>query len=106
MTLREVALESATRRAHIGTSKSMIGTPDKIADELIRWVDGGAADGFILGFPVLGSGLDDFVQYVLPLLAARGYHDVLHGATLRDHLGLPYRESRYAGARRKPGEAA
>lgn len=97
LTLREVALETATVRAHIGTSESLIGTADKIADELIHWVEGGAADGFMLGFSVLGSGLDDFVQYVLPVLAARGYHDVeLRGATLRDHLGLPYRESCYA----------
>jgi FMN-dependent oxidoreductase (nitrilotriacetate monooxygenase family) len=97
LTLREVAFETATVRAHIGTSESMIGTADKIADELIRWVEGGAADGFMLGFPVLGSGLDDFVRHVLPVLAARGYHDVeQRGATLRDHLGLPYRESCYA----------
>jgi FMN-dependent oxidoreductase (nitrilotriacetate monooxygenase family) len=97
LTLREVAFETATVRAHIGTSESMIGTADKIADELIRWVEGGAADGFMLGFPVLGSGLDDFVQHVLPVLAARGYHDVeQRGSTLRDHLGLPYRESCHA----------
>ena len=99
LTLREVALETATRRVHIGTSESVIGPPDTVAEELIRWVEGGAADGFMLGFPVLGSGLDDFVQHVLPVLAARGYHDMAQrGTTLRDHFGLPYRESRYAQA--------
>ena len=104
LTLREVALETATRRVHIGTSEGVIGTPDNIADELIRWVEGGAADGFMLGFPVVGSGLDDFVQHVLPVLAERGYHDMAQrGATLRDHFGLPYRESRYAGARQPAG---
>jgi FMN-dependent oxidoreductase (nitrilotriacetate monooxygenase family) len=97
LTLREVAFETATVRAHIGTSESLIGTADRIADELIHWVEGGAADGFMLGFPVLGSGLDDFVRHVLPVLAARGYHDVeQRGSTLRDHLGLPYGESCYA----------
>lgn len=100
MTLREVALESATRRAHIGASESLTGTPDKVADELIHWVEDGAADGFMLGFPVLGCGLDDFVEHVLPVLAARGYYDMAQrGTTLRDHLGLPYRESRYVRAR-------
>jgi hypothetical protein len=75
----------------------MIGTPEKVADELIRWVEDGAADGFMLGLPVVGMGLDDFVRLVLPILAERGYHDMtLHGTTLRDHFGLPYRESRYA----------
>ncbi|WP_429922971.1 LLM class flavin-dependent oxidoreductase [Agrobacterium vitis] len=90
-TLRDVALEAATPRS------TFVGTPDRIADEIIRWVDGGAADGFILGFPVITEGLDDFVAHVLPRLEARGYFDrTLQGDTLRDHLGLPFRESRYA----------
>ncbi|MCE6078054.1 LLM class flavin-dependent oxidoreductase [Agrobacterium vitis] len=89
-TLREVALEAATPRSNF------VGTPDRIADEIIRWVDGGAADGFILGFPVITEGLDDFVAHVLPVLEARGYYDrTVQGDTLRDHLGLPFRESRY-----------
>ncbi|MVA26184.1 LLM class flavin-dependent oxidoreductase [Agrobacterium vitis] len=90
-TLREVALEAATPRS------TFVGTPGRIADEIIRWVDGGAADGFILGFPVITEGLDDFVAHVLPRLEARGYFDRnFQGDTLRDHLGLPFRESRYA----------
>jgi FMN-dependent oxidoreductase (nitrilotriacetate monooxygenase family) len=100
-TLRETALETATRRVHIGTSEGLIGTGEKVADELIRWVDGGAADGFMLGFPVIGFGLDDFIRHVLPVLKARGYHDeTLPGTTLRDHFGLPFRENRYSKARR------
>lgn len=97
LTLREVAFEVATRRSSIGTSEAFIGTPDKIADEMIRWVEEGAADGFMLGLPVLGFGLNDFIEHVLPVVTKRGYHDpVLRGTTLRDNLGLPYRESRYA----------
>ncbi|MFL6622573.1 MAG: LLM class flavin-dependent oxidoreductase [Sulfurifustaceae bacterium] len=104
LTLREVALEMATRRVHIGTSEGVIGTPDKVADELIRWVEGGAADGFMLGLPVVGSGLDDFVKYVLPILAERGYHDMTQrGSTLREHFGLPFCESRYARAKQPAG---
>ncbi|ABC36193.1 putative monooxygenase moxC [Burkholderia thailandensis USAMRU Malaysia  len=97
LTLREVAYEVSTRRSNIGTSEAFIGTPARVADEMIRWVDEGAADGFMLGLPVTGFGLDDFVDRVLPVLTARGYFDpVRRGATLRDHLGLPYKESRYA----------
>jgi hypothetical protein len=67
-----------------------------VAEELIRWIDGGAADGFILGFPVAAQGLDDFIDFVIPELEKRGRYDrVLHGATLRDHLGLPFKESRH-----------
>ncbi|MGK4422415.1 LLM class flavin-dependent oxidoreductase, partial [Klebsiella pneumoniae] len=65
-TLREVALRSATPRPNF------IGSGEKVADALIRWIDGGAADGFILGFPVAAQGLDDFIAYVLPALEARG----------------------------------
>ena len=62
-----------------------------------------AADGFILGFPVIAEGLDDFIQYVLPILEERGYFNPeLSGETLRDHLGLPFRESRYSSAVDQP----
>ncbi|MFW2274669.1 LLM class flavin-dependent oxidoreductase [Burkholderia orbicola] len=92
-TLREVALEVATPKP------GFIGTGEQVADELIRWFDAGAADGFILGFQVQTEGLDDFVRYVIPALEARGrYHRALPGVTLRDHLGLPRRASRYATA--------
>jgi hypothetical protein len=61
-------------------------------------VEHDAADGFILGFPVIAEGLDDFIRLVIPVLQRRGYFDPhLEGATLRDHLGLPFRESVYAG---------
>ncbi|MDH6169909.1 FMN-dependent oxidoreductase (nitrilotriacetate monooxygenase family) [Variovorax boronicumulans] len=90
-TLREVALEVATPRTQF------VGTGERIADEIIRWVDEGAADGFILGFPVLGQGLDDFIEFVIPVLEARGrYQRELPGQTLRDHLGLPRKASRHA----------
>jgi len=91
LTLREVALEAATPKTQF------VGTGEKIADEIIRWIDEGASDGFILGFPVQAQGLDDFVEYVIPVLEARGrYQRTLPGQTLRDHLGLPRKVSRYA----------
>ncbi|KRD25198.1 monooxygenase [Acidovorax sp. Root267] len=93
LTLRQVALEAATPRSQF------VGTGERVADEIIRWVDEGAADGFILGFPVLSQGLDDFIAHVIPVLEARGrYQRTLPGHTLRDHLGLPRKASRYAQA--------
>ena len=91
LTLREVALSETAPR------DNFIGTPEKIASEIIRWIDAGAADGFILGFPVIAEGLDDFLELVVPLQKERGYFDgELKGATLRENLGLPFRASRYA----------
>lgn len=90
-TLRQVALEQTTPRSEFQ------GTPEKIADKIEEWVDTGAADGFVLGFPVSAQGWKDFDEQVLPILEQRGRHsrDQI-GTTLRDHLGLPFRESRYA----------
>ncbi|MES2937610.1 MAG: LLM class flavin-dependent oxidoreductase [Pseudomonadota bacterium] len=105
LTLREVAYEVSMRRLSAGTPEALtfIGTANKVADEMIRWVEEGAADGFMLVLPVVGFGLDDFVRHLLPVLAARGYHDPVPGATtLRDRLGLPYCESRYAAVSSGP----
>lgn len=90
-TLREAALAAASPR------DQFIGTPEKIADDLIQWIEAEAADGFILGFPVVAEGLDDFISLVLPVLKDRGYFDgELSGSTLRENLGLPFKTSRYA----------
>ncbi|WP_199087279.1 LLM class flavin-dependent oxidoreductase [Bosea sp. ASV33] len=90
-TLREAALEAATPRT------DLIGSAEEIAGRLIERVEAQAADGFVLGFPVIGQGLDDFVELVIPVLEERGVYDRnLPGTTLRDHLGLARRESRYA----------
>ncbi|MFC3532957.1 LLM class flavin-dependent oxidoreductase [Vogesella facilis] len=93
LTLRQVALEAATPR------DQFVGSGEEVAAEIIRWIDAGAADGFILGFAVSAEGLDDFIQHVIPVLEARGrYQRELPGSTLRDHLGLPRKASRYAAA--------
>ncbi|RQO68803.1 LLM class flavin-dependent oxidoreductase [Aquitalea sp. FJL05] len=90
LTLRQVALEVATPRSNF------VGSGEKVAAEIIRWVDEGAADGFILGFPVVAEGLDDFITHVLPVLEKSGrFQRELQGHTLRDHLGLPRKPSRY-----------
>lgn len=92
-TLREVALSVATPRPNF------IGAGSRVAEQIIRWIDDGAADGFILGFPVIAQGLDDFIDFVVPELERRGrYSRAVPGLTLRDHLGLPRKTSRYASA--------
>jgi FMN-dependent oxidoreductase (nitrilotriacetate monooxygenase family) len=101
LTLRQVALAAATPKPHF------IGSGEEVAAEMIRWVDEGAADGFILGFPVIAQGLEDLIRHVLPVLEAHGRHErILRGDTLRDHLGLPYRASRHAQAARPVPEPA
>lgn len=70
-----------------GGHATFIGTPEQIADEILRWVDGGAADGFNLMPPRLPCGLDDFVDLVVPILQERGrFRSEYVGTTLRENL--------------------
>lgn len=70
-----------------GGHATFIGTAEQIADEILRWVDGGAADGFNLMPPRLPQGLEDFVDLVVPILQERGrFRTDYNGAMLREHL--------------------
>ncbi len=75
---------------------AMVGTPQTIADEMEAWVDGGASDGFIIMFPYLPGGLDDFCDRVVPELQRRGrFRREYEGKTLRENLGLPRPKNRF-----------
>ncbi|QGU05380.1 LLM class flavin-dependent oxidoreductase [Corynebacterium comes] len=70
-----------------GGHATFVGTPEQIADEMQRWVDGGGADGFNLMPPSLPAGIEDFVDLVIPVLQERGlFRTEYAGATLREHL--------------------
>ncbi|MDN6328266.1 MULTISPECIES: LLM class flavin-dependent oxidoreductase [unclassified Brachybacterium] len=75
-----------------GGHATFVGTPESIADEIERWVDGGGADGFNLMPPTLPGGIDDFVEQVVPVLQRRGrLRRDYAGRTLRSHLGASTR---------------
>jgi alkanesulfonate monooxygenase len=81
------------------------GTAERIADEMEAWFVNEACDGFNIMPPFLPGSLDDFVDLVIPELQRRGlFRAEYEGRTLREHLGLPRPESRYAQAR--PSHAA
>jgi FMN-dependent oxidoreductase (nitrilotriacetate monooxygenase family) len=67
----------------------IVGTPERIADDIEAWFHSGAADGFNLMPDVLPDGLEAFVDAVVPILQRRGlFRRDYEGSTLRDHLGL------------------
>jgi alkanesulfonate monooxygenase SsuD/methylene tetrahydromethanopterin reductase-like flavin-dependent oxidoreductase (luciferase family) len=69
---------------------SVVGTADQVADHLQEWFEADAADGFMTNFDDFSTGIDDFVDHVVPILRKRGlFHDDYEGKTLRDHLGVP-----------------
>lgn len=69
---------------------SVVGNADQVADHLQEWFEAGAADGFMTNFDDFHTGIQDFVDHVVPILRKRGlFHDDYKGKTLRDHLRLP-----------------
>lgn len=75
----------------------IVGTPEAIADDIETWFRAGAADGFNLMPDVLPTGLEVFVDQVVPLLQKRGiFRTEYEGSTLRDHFGLQRPPSRFA----------
>ncbi|MCY9591924.1 LLM class flavin-dependent oxidoreductase [Paenibacillus chitinolyticus] len=90
LTLRQVALQAATPKGHF------IGTPEKVADLIQEYFEAGAVDGFMLSAAV-PSGLEDFVDHVVPVLQQRGiFRTEYESDTLRGNLGLPVPANRYA----------
>ncbi|MGF6734587.1 FMN-dependent oxidoreductase (nitrilotriacetate monooxygenase family) [Paraburkholderia youngii] len=84
-TVRELIRALAGGTGH----RVIVGTPEQIADDIERWFDGGAADGFNLMPDALPGGLRDFVDGVVPILQQRGiFRSEYEGTTLREHLGL------------------
>ena len=78
----------------------VVGSPERIADEIQRWYENGAADGFILQPAVLPDQLEKFTEHVVPILQQRGvFRREYSGYTLRDHLGIPQPVNRHTAAR-------
>lgn len=83
LSIRELVIAVSTRT-------SFVGTPGQVADQLNEYVQQRAADGFILVPSITPSGLDEFVDLVVPELQDRGvYRDSYPGTSLRENLGLP-----------------
>ncbi|BBX57087.1 Nitrilotriacetate monooxygenase component A [Mycobacterium shottsii] len=82
LSIRELVIAVTSRQ-------QFVGTPSHIADEIDRYVQADACDGFILVPHLTPHGLDEFVDRVVPLLQERGaFRTAYTGQTLRDHLGL------------------
>ncbi|MCR0985552.1 LLM class flavin-dependent oxidoreductase [Roseomonas populi] len=96
LTLRDLYYLVAGARGH----RIVWGTPVQIADALEEWFTGGAADGFNIMPPFFPTQFDAFVDLVVPILRERGlFREAYEGTTLREHLGLPRPENRFAQAR-------
>ena len=86
LTVRQLISRFGLGRGH----NTVVGTPEQVADTMVAWWEGHAADGFNLMPAVMPSGLVDFVEHVVPLLQRRGvFRTEYTGTTLREHYGVP-----------------
>lgn len=93
LTLRQLYKRLAGARGH----RVVVGTPQKIADEIQLWFENEGADGFNVMPPVLPESLNLFVDWVIPELQRRGiFRTAYQGKTLRENLGLKRPRSQYA----------
>ncbi|TLM80911.1 LLM class flavin-dependent oxidoreductase [Pseudarthrobacter sp. NamE5] len=85
LTVRQLIGRLGGGRGH----RTFAGTPEQVADAIQEWFEAGAADGFNIMPPVLPSGLDIFVDQVVPILQNRElFRREYSGRTLREHFGL------------------
>lgn len=90
LTVRELLIRLGGGRGH----RTFAGTPEQVADTIEEWFTTGASDGFNIMPAVQPSGLEAFVDHVVPLLQERGlFRTEYSGSTLRGHYGLPLPES-------------
>ncbi|MGW2635442.1 LLM class flavin-dependent oxidoreductase [Streptomyces sp. NPDC001348] len=93
LTVRQLIGRLGGGRGHL----TFAGTPEQVADQIERWFTQGAADGFNIMPAVLPSGLEAFVEHVVPILRARGLLRTEYGPrrTLRERYGLPRPANQY-----------
>ncbi|HEX4306553.1 MAG TPA: LLM class flavin-dependent oxidoreductase [Solirubrobacterales bacterium] len=93
LTVRQIVGRLAGGRGH----RTIVGTPEQVADDLQLWFENGAADGFNYMPPSIPDQLEVFVDTVVPILQERGiFRADYEGTTLRDHYGLERPPSRFA----------
>ncbi len=83
LSLRDTVIEMT--RGH-----TFVGTAGQVAEAMDDFVQQDGSDGFVLAPHLTPTGLDDFVDDVVPLLQERGVlRTEYETTTLRGHLGLP-----------------
>ncbi|MET0389362.1 MAG: LLM class flavin-dependent oxidoreductase [Polyangiales bacterium] len=102
LTVRELLARLGGGRGH----RTFTGTPEQIANTIQEWFFHGAADGFNIMPPLLPSGLEAFVEHVVPILQRRGlFRTEYTGKTLRDHYGSTRPRNQYTSRRARPQPA-
>jgi alkanesulfonate monooxygenase SsuD/methylene tetrahydromethanopterin reductase-like flavin-dependent oxidoreductase (luciferase family) len=95
LTVRQVLSRLGGGRGHF----ELAGTPEQVAATIVDWFSRGAADGFNIMAPALPSGLQAFIDHVLPILRRAGlFREEYAGTTLREHYGLSVPPNQFRAA--------
>ena len=95
LTIRQLARRFTFSLGHL----VFVGTPTEMADMMQQWFEARAADGFTMLSPYYPGPIEEVAAEVVPELQARGlFRTQYEGPTLRENLGVPRRNSRYAMA--------
>jgi FMN-dependent oxidoreductase (nitrilotriacetate monooxygenase family) len=83
LSIRELMIQTMGRL-------TFVGTPSELAEDMSNFVQTDGSDGFVLAPHLTPTGLDAFVDSVVPLLQERGVlRSEYTTTTLRGHFGLP-----------------
>jgi FMN-dependent oxidoreductase (nitrilotriacetate monooxygenase family) len=103
LTVRQILSRLGGGRGHF----EFAGTPEQVADTIVYWFTRGAADGFNIMAPALPSGLEAFIDHVLPILRKAGlFREEYEGTTLRQNYGLAVPENQFHRAQAAPAALA
>jgi N-acetyl-S-(2-succino)cysteine monooxygenase len=93
LTLRQAARRFAQRQAH----HHICGTVSTVADVMQEWFEKEACDGFCMMPSYYPRGVADITEKLVPELQRRGlFRKEYESSILRENLGLPIPENRYA----------
>jgi FMN-dependent oxidoreductase (nitrilotriacetate monooxygenase family) len=86
------------------------GTPEEVADHIEQYVDEIGLDGFLLRQTTSPETIDDFADYIMPVLQKRGiYRETYEGSSLRENIfgaGNPRVDANHAAFAFKRRQAA
>ncbi|KAL6449939.1 LOW QUALITY PROTEIN: dmoA Dimethyl-sulfide monooxygenase [Candida maltosa Xu316] len=84
-------------RMEFGAGIQIVGDPNEVADELIRWHEISGVDGFNFIYTITPGSFEDLVEYVIPVLQERGYAQKEYPKE-----GLTFREQLFGTDRKEP----
>jgi FMN-dependent oxidoreductase (nitrilotriacetate monooxygenase family) len=71
-----------------------VGTAEQLANRMEEWLLADACDGFLLLPPLVPRDIEDICRDVVPILQERGiFRSEYEGTSLREHYGVPVRET-------------